>query len=299
MYGIYIAAIITTVLSLLVYGSFVFIKAKKKALHWYIAAILVHIPIYWAAFYFFRVPLDWLITRVMDTSSGWYLFTAMAYAPITEEPAKWILLPVVAIVLIITKAEKLPFHPIKMALAIGLGFGIGEMWLLAAGVAKVPDYAGIPWYMFSGFISERFMVCFLHAAFVAVVWSKLRKGRAIIWGMLIAMLLHYFANFPIYLKIIDLGNFGEMNWMMIISVYIYLFFFAMIILVLYLTFSSASVGGVLYGKARCPSCGEVYPRPYFAIKLKGKRRERCPHCREVHSIGEADVVPRDGPGEIG
>ncbi len=124
MHGIYIAAIITTALSLLIYGSFVFIKAKKKALPWYIAAILVHIPIYWAAFFFYRIPLDWLITRIIDTSSGWYLFTAMTYAPLTEEPAKWILLPVVAIALAITKAAKLPFHPIRMALAIGLGFGI-------------------------------------------------------------------------------------------------------------------------------------------------------------------------------
>jgi hypothetical protein len=268
----------------------VFIKAKKKAFPWYIAAILVHIPIYWAAFYFYRLPLDWLITRMIEAGSGWHLFTAMTYAPLTEEPAKWVLLPIVAIVLSVTKPEKLPFSPIRMALAIGLGFGIGEMWLLAVGIAKIPDYAGLPWYMFSGYIGERFMVCFLHAAFAAVVWTKIRKGFNIVWGMLIAMLLHYSANFPIYLKIIDMGNLGEMTWVAIISVYIYLFFFAMILVVLYLTFGSAPIGSVLYGEARCPSCGEIYPRPYLAIKVKGKRRERCPHCREVHNIGEGDVV---------
>jgi len=262
MHGIYISAIITTALAIFVYGSFVFIKAKKKALPWYITAVLVHIPIYWAAFFWYRIPLDWLITRFIEAGSGWHLFISMTYAPITEEPAKWILLPVVAIAIAITKAEKFPFHPIKMALAIGLGFGIGEMWLLAVGVAKIPDYATFPWYMFSGFIGERFMVCFLHAAFAAVVWTKLRKGYKIIWGMVIAMLLHYFANFPIYLKIIDLGNFGETTWIAIISAYIYLF-----ILVLYLTFGSAPIGSVLYGKARCPSCGEIYPRPYFALKV--------------------------------
>ncbi len=290
MYGIYIAAIITTALSLLVYGSFIFIKANKKALPWYIAAILVHIPIYWAAFFWYRLPLDWLITRFINPESGWYLFTALTYAPITEEPAKWILLPIVALVLAITKPEKLPFSPIRMSLAIGLGFGIGEMWLIGTGIAKVPEYADLPWYIFSGFIGERFMVCFLHAAFAAVVWTRLRKGFSIVWGMLIAMLLHYFANFPIYLKIIDLGGLGETTWLAFISAYIYFFFFAMIILVLGLTFGSAPIGGVLYGKARCPSCGEVYPRPYLAVKVKGKRRERCPHCRKINSIGDENIV---------
>ena len=48
----------------------------------------------------------------------------------------------------------------------------------AAQVARVPEYAAVPFYMFTGFLGERFAVCFLHGAFIAYAVRQLAERRS-------------------------------------------------------------------------------------------------------------------------
>jgi hypothetical protein len=67
----------------------------------------------------------------------------------------------------------------RIAIAIGLGFGIGEAWNIAALISQLPEFMKDPWYMLFGFISERMLVCIGHAAFVAVAAHFIIFRRAI------------------------------------------------------------------------------------------------------------------------
>ena len=132
---------------------------------------------------------------------------ALFYAPLTEEPAKWLvlLLPFVRRGLDAESA-------IPLALAIGVGFGIGELWFIAQQVARVPEYAAVPFYMFTGFLGERFAVCFLHGAFIAYAVRQLAERRSFLLGGLVGIGLHFATNFPIFLisygfRLIDSAGF--------------------------------------------------------------------------------------------
>mgnify|MGYP000903985662 CR=1 FL=1 len=77
-------------------------------------------------------------------------------------------------------------------------FGLGEAWMLAWFIGQNPRLRPLPWTSFTGFISERFFVCLVHAFITAhavrgFVVGPRRFGR----GVLVAMGLHTLLNFPI------------------------------------------------------------------------------------------------------
>ena len=90
-------------------------------------------------------------------------------------------------------------QPVTLALVVGLGFAIGEIWFLAHMLTSRPDYPDMPPGRFGGFVIERLEVCFLHGVFVACR-SRLRaRGRSFWLGGLAGMALHFLLNFPIFL----------------------------------------------------------------------------------------------------
>jgi hypothetical protein len=222
MEGIYIAAIITSVVALGIIGIPVFWKTPREDWLRGLLIILLELPMSAVAFYLIRKPLDGLISNLVPSSAAGYQFLTTAYAPLTEEPIKlWVLLfPWIF-------RRITPKNGIQIALIIGLGFGIGELWMLAQQFAQDPSIAGLPWYHLGGYIQERFLVCIFHGAFTAAALYFFRK-KFFILGLLLGMLLHYLGNFPIFLARSNVGGFGGETWKIILLIWVQFYFLAML-----------------------------------------------------------------------
>lgn len=240
-------------------------------------AVLLQLPMCMLAFHFVRIPLDGLIQQVLLKGSDVYKFTTVFYAPLTEELAK--LYPLLLPWFYKKITEK---NFIWIALSLGLGFGLGEIWLVASFIEKSPELSVYPWYMYTGFINERFMVCAIHGAFTAVALKQLHKKFII--GILFAMALHFTGNFPIYLSKINFPAFGATSWQIILQIWVILFFFVMIALLSKIYYGKFQVGKFLFGISVCPECSAEYPSPVWAINLLHKRYEKCPHCKKWHIV---------------
>ncbi len=292
MPGIFIIAVVTTLFSAGLIGGFVYWRARKGEYAAVTTAILFYVPMYWVAFYLVRLPFHGWFETAMDPESGVFVFLTMFYAPLTEEPAKWVLL-----LLPWFRKQITDKNFVRIAMAIGLGFGIGEIWMIAERVFTSPGFVDYPWYDYLGFLNERFIVCIAHGAFAAVMLKYMRRNIAV--GMLGAMALHYAANFPIYLAWIDIFNFGKTAWAIILSIYLLVFAVGILLMLTRFAIGSFKLGRWLYGTDVCPDCGKEYDKPVFlAVNLMWKRYERCPHCGEWHMMrAYGKKVTKDGNGE--
>lgn len=85
---------------------------------------------------------------------------------------------------------------VPMAFSIGLGFALGEVWYLAAGLyLHDRATASLPFYLLGGFLSERLATIFIHSFLSLVALHGLLVGRGRFWlGVAGAMLLHALAD---------------------------------------------------------------------------------------------------------
>jgi hypothetical protein len=207
MAGIYIVALIAAGIVLAVAAALLFVFAKPGRRWLYLVLFLLQLPMSAAAFHYVRVPLDgWVSAAIADRTT--YTLVTLFYAPLTEEPAKlWPLL--------------LPFvwrrlgreNAVGVALALGVGFGAGEIAFLAEQFARTPALAALPWDQLLGFVYERVLVCIWHPGFVAVTVAAAARRPALIPAALLgAMALHYLGNFPIYLAARDVFGLGRETW---------------------------------------------------------------------------------------
>lgn len=277
MPDIYITAILTTALALGLIGGFIAYKSERKEWGFLLIVLLLVLPMQPLVYYLVRVPLNrWLYGQLGLTSL--YKVITTFYAPLTEEPAKlWILL----LPWIVSRIDEKNY--LRVAMTIGLGFGIGEAWFIAYEITKSPELSGYLWYEYLGYLNERVMVCFFHGAFTAVALKFLRKR--LVLGFLGAVALHYFANLPIFIARIDPLNWGAGAWQIILGLWIFLYLIAMALMVTYFATDKFRLGKALYGTAVCPECGKEYDKPLFlAVNLLNKRYERCPHCKKWHMM---------------
>jgi len=229
MKSIYVAALITMVISLLVYGAVIITTVyfssspiNKLSL---LLAFLIVLPMQPLAFYLVRLPIDKILVAKLGVSSWLYQFISLFYAPLTEEPAKLVPL-ILPFILRDIKFETFA----RYAMTIGLGFGIGELWFIANRIAGNPQFDSLPFYAFlGGFGLERFMVCLFHSAFVSFCLWRLRNK---FWlGFSLAVLTHFFGNFPIFLASKNLFGLGPQIWQTILVLWIQIYFIAAIIVV--------------------------------------------------------------------
>ena len=204
--GIAIAAAITALVALAVYGWLILRASAPEDRKMLLLAGLVALPLHPLAIYLVRVPLDAALAQALG-QGAWLTTLRLLYAPVIEEPAKWLVLLVPPVI-----ARLSPRNAVALALATGLGFGIGEIAFLAYSLAQVPAIAALPFYHFSPFFLERFAVCFIHGAFIALAFKWLSEKKSFILGGLIGMALHFALNFPIYLAQIDLFGLGAERW---------------------------------------------------------------------------------------
>ena len=286
MKSIYLAALITTAIALAVYGTVIWQMKSTVDKRWLWLAFLIALPLQPLAFYLVRVPLNNLLLARLGGASRLYEWITLFYAPLTEEPAKLVPL-LVPFVLRDIRRENF----VRYALAIGLGFGIGELWFVAERVAHIPQYALTPFWQFTGFLNERLMVCLLHGVFVSVALWRLRNRFLL--GVLGAMLLHFFGNFPIYLMQKNLFGFGITAWSLIVNSWLGLYFLGGIALLTYFVYGKVSIGRLVFGQTKCPECRAVYNSSLLALNLGAKRYERCPGCKRWHTIGLENKVTKE------
>jgi hypothetical protein len=288
--GILIAAIITTVLAIVVIGLLIRRLSKREDRGVLMLAFFFALPAQPIVFYYFRLPLHELLTNWLGAGA---LLTAISlfYAPVTEEVAKWLTLGVPSI----RKALK-PSNAVAIALAAGLGFGAGELWFIAERLTRSPQLASLPFYYFNGFLTERLMVCFLHGAMIALFFKRYAEGKSVWPAAIFGIALHFALNFPIYLSQINLYGLGPNVWGPILVIYVALFTLAMFAFVNRLGKDGVREG--FLGSATCPECHKVYPRSFFAANLLTKRYERCPHCRRWHFVPMHQPA-RDATGDNG
>jgi hypothetical protein len=275
MRGIYLTAVLTTGVAAVLFGVLIHklrLPAKERLL-WLAAALAL--PLQPLAFYLIRIPQDhWLATHFGSVSPIYHWLTSL-YAPLTEEPAKLVPLLVPAI-----RRDISPANFVRYALAIGVGFAIGEMWFVADRVAHAPALAALPFYQFSGYVVERLMTCVFHSAFVAVALWRLRRRFAL--GVVGAMVLHWLGNFPLLLMAWNIGGLGKTAWTIIVQGWLLVYSFAAVALLAYFAFGRAAPVQLFYGRRHCPECGGDYDAPLFALNFGRTRYERCPHCRGWH-----------------
>jgi ssDNA-binding Zn-finger/Zn-ribbon topoisomerase 1 len=278
MHQIYITSAVTTLLALVIIGGFIRWRADKPDHKLLLTLFLIELPVAFIAFYLVRLPLvDSSFKFLFSFDLAVYGFMKNFYAPLTEEPAK--LLPL----LIPALRHKITKENFAMAaMALGLGFGIGEIWLVGNFIGQSAQYSTMPWYYFSGFINERFMVCIIHGGMTSFVLSRL--NNKFIFGLLGSMCLHFIGNFPIFLAAVNFPALGKETWQVILSLWVTAFFFSMACLLVYFKMGSLQVGKFFYGNSVCPECGFNYPAPVIAINSFKTRYERCPNCRKWHWV---------------
>lgn len=274
--GIWIAAVITTILSAAFYGFLIYRLALPQDRRWLLLAALCALPLQPLALVLVRAPLHLLLLKTLGIGPVLTTIT-LFYAPLTEEPAKWLVLLIPFV-----RRGLTPGNAIALALAIGVGFGIGEAWFIASQIAQAPQAAGVPFYMFTGYLGERFAVCFVHGAFIAFAVRQLAEHRSFLLGGLLGMTLHFALNFPIFLIVLDPLGLGPVFWTRVSLLWFATMLFGLIAFVAWL--SRGQMRQRLLGSAVCPECHQTYERPLLAPHLGFTRYERCPHCRHFHWV---------------
>ena len=275
MHQIFITAFLTTALAVAVFGTLIGrLKLPANPRLLWLAALIV-LPLEPASFFFVRLPLDHWLTALLGKDSPVLHWLTTFYAPLTEEPAKLVPLLIPAIRRDITREN---FG--RYAITIGLSFAIGEMWFIADMVARNPKFAGVPFYLFGGYLSERLMVCAFHSAFVGVALAFWRRQFA--FGVAGAMALHWLGNFPIFLMASNAFGLGATFWAIAVQIWVIVYFIGAVALLSYMVFGRVSPGRFFYGRRRCPECNAEYDASLFAINLGARRYERCPQCRHWH-----------------
>jgi len=193
--GIYIAAFIATGISVLLWGGLVYWLSKRK---WkYLALMLITLPFSTIVNLWIKKPVyDFLLSslsvssELSITTPWWFLLFVLFLSPITEEAIK--LSPLLArqARCMIDRSSAL-----WIGMALGIGFGVGEIWYLAWQFSMVPEFAGYPFYYFGSFIGERLAVVFIHGVITAVAVAGFLKGRkGLLIGYVGAVFLHALTN---------------------------------------------------------------------------------------------------------
>jgi hypothetical protein len=272
MSGIYLTAALTTIAAAAIFGILIH-KLRLPAderLVWLAAAL--SLPLQPLAFHCVRVPLDhWLATHLGSTS-GTYTWLTTFYAPVTEELAKLIPLLIPAI-----RRDIRTENFVRYALAIGVGFAIGEMWFLADRIARAPAFAGLPFHQFGGYASERLMVCVFHSAFISVALWRLRRGFVL--GLAGAVALHWLGNFPLSLMAWNVGGLGKTVWMIIVQLFLIFYFLGALALLSRFAFPQLNLRKAMYGRRHCPQCDRTFDGSFLGLNFGSTRYEPCPHCR--------------------
>ncbi len=289
MMGILVAAVLATAIAAAIVLPALCWRRLPSERRFLLVIVLVNLPLNALAFHGVRMPVEHWLSDALAAWPGLLTAIRLCYAPLTEEPAK-LLVFCIPWVWRQVQRSNLP----QVALAVGLGFGVGEAWMIAHLLSSKPEIAALPWYGLLGFVFERVVVCFIHAAFTSVALLGLVRRRFGIALVMIgaAMLWHFLVNFPLYLAGTAAFGLGKDAWSIMLMCWIPLCTIAAVLWLAHV--AGWSLRHVLVpGRARCPSCGVIYqPSLLLSLNFFDRRYERCPACKKWHLIALSDRVPR-------
>lgn len=177
MPGIYIMAVITFVFSAAFWGGMIYLFAGRTAR--YLWLFIPALPLSWIVNNYVKGSVALAIGQTAGIPQGlglarpvWFTFILFMLTPVLEELIKALplLLPWVR------RLVKDPQCAFWTGIALGVGFGLGEIFFVAWADAQVPEYAALPWYVLTGFLSERWMVCLIHGVMTSVFLLGLNRG---------------------------------------------------------------------------------------------------------------------------
>jgi len=201
MSGIAIMTIFTFLITLLFFLLYLrFIAHGLRRFAW---VILVGLPLPFIVNPLVKEPLIRWLGQTANITTGlgaatpfWFLLFLLLLSPVVEEAIK--ALPVLIPPLrrfLGTKMDSL-----WAGLALGFGFGLGEILYLAWTINNLPLYTSYPWYAFIGFFTERLLTTFAHGMMTAIVVSGLQRGgKKALFGYLGGVGLHTLINLGAFL----------------------------------------------------------------------------------------------------
>ncbi len=208
--GLIIAAAITTGLALLAIGAPAWRMARPADRRMLGLAFLIALPLQPLVFYVVRLPLDGLVRAMLGLGKSWGM-VALLYAPLTEEPAKWLPLAVPPVANALAPANAVP-----LALVIGLGFGIGEILVPHPCAGRLSDLSG-PAVLDVLRLRDRAARGLFAARRAGRIPDRTAgTGRNVLAGAVAGMALHLLINFPIYPAQIDVFGLGGPAWSIIV-----------------------------------------------------------------------------------
>lgn len=299
---IYIMAAVTTVVALTVFGTMLWqFCPRDDRRSWVLALLAIGLFMSPVAFYAVRQPfligpLEPILKQPGWNVGGWSIVrdaVRLSFAPLTEEPAKlfpWLVLLAMGAPLMPTRRMIAP-----VALAAGLGFAVGEIWLVARLIAQAndPKFAGLPWYSFGGFLSERLMTCLTHALLTlpAVVLSR-RGWKWSAIGLSLGMMLHWIANAPIVLMHRGVFGWKPEVWSLLVQLWVVLFFVMGLVALIVAVAGRKMLRKMWSARMICPGCGATYRQPLFlGLNFGLSRYEPCGVCHKWHWVTLKNLAP--------
>ena len=279
MHKIFIAASAATIMVVFFYVSYILRISLRRDYSRLLTAFLLTIPLSPATNYSVKALLDELIKLIISNQSGIYQLITMTYAPLISEPIKLLPLLLPFLYLRINRENFVSF-----GMALGVGFGVGEIWLNAFRSSQIPSESYLPiGYVLLGYISEWLMVCLLHGAFTSLALWKLRRRLG--WGLAAAMGLHLLAQLPRNLFNLNIGGINRQILRFYMPFHLILFFVLMVLLLTYLRAGKRGLRQIFSGaKIECPECKTSYKRSYWMTHLSTRATEECPHCGAQNTI---------------
>jgi len=252
------AAAAATFAVLFFYFSYILRIGEKKDYSRLFAAVLLTLPLAPLAYYGLNIPLDNVILTIFRRDSDWYKFIKIGYGPIIKESIK-----LVPLMLPFIRRRISSKNFVAFGMALGLGFGISEIWLTAFQTSYIPDNLMLPiGYLLLGFIAERLMFCFLQGAFTALVLSHGKQRWGIGLGKAIG--LHLLVVAPLYLSQMNILSISPRVWRTILPLYLVFFFICMIFMLIYLRSGVQGIREIFVrADINCTKCGEPYKRTFW------------------------------------
>jgi len=256
------AAAAATFAVLFFYFSYILRIGDKKDYSRLLAAVLLTLPLSPFAYYGLHLPLDNMIRVVISSESSVYKFVKIGYGPIIKESIK-----LVPLFLPLIRRRISSKNFVAFGMALGLGFGIGEIWLIAFQTNHVLANFMLPFgYVLLGFIAERLMFCFLHGAFTSLVLFHWSRRWAIGLGKAIG--LHILAVLPLHLSQMNILDISPRAWRSILPMYLVFFFICMIFMLIYLRSGAKGIHEIfMRADINCTNCGKPYKRSFWMTNV--------------------------------
>lgn len=280
---IFLSAAAATAIVTAIFGYLFVHLVKPEDRRTVLTAALLAVPMELAVVALVYLPQQWWVGPWVGTGIAGALMLLLT-APLVEEFVKWLVLFAPPV-----RRALRPDNAAAIALAIGFGFAVAEFWTQSASMVGHPGF------------KDRLLIAltqpvawslgpFVHGGFVLFFAQRLAQGRSLWPGALVGIGLHLAINVA-----------ASVRWGDFMPPLLALTLPRLVGIGVYAVLAVAIVRGLgddlrrlVHGPAvACPSCGEIYERPWASFNLGLVSYERCPHCKRLQWVRHPLLKPAD------